>query len=97
MSLSTRQIIHLRALCHHLKPVITVGNSGLSAAVLAELNTALGFHELLKVRLPAGERAAREQLIERICVETGAERIQSIGRTATFYRRGDKPRIMLPG
>lgn len=96
MSLSTKQKTRLRSLCHSLKPVIIVGGAGVSAPLLAELHQALAFHELVKIRLPAGDRVARQRMIEQLCAETGAELIQAIGRMATLYRRGDTPRIVLP-
>lgn len=96
MSLSTRQKTYLRSLCHHLKPVIIVGDAGISAALLVEADKAIAHHELIKIRLPAGDRAARAQMIEQLCNDMDAVLIQGIGRTATFYRPAKKPRIVLP-
>jgi RNA-binding protein len=75
----------LRAEAHTLKPVVMIGQSGLTAAVLAELNIALNTHELLKVRIRA-ERDERKLIIEQICTEAGAELIQTIGQIAVIYR-----------
>jgi len=54
MALNIRQKKYLRQQAHARKPVVTVGNQGLSAAVLAEVRIALRTHELLKIKLPAG-------------------------------------------
>src|SRR3989304_5856531 len=56
MALNIRQKKYLRQQAHARKPVVTVGNPGLSAAVLAEVRIALRTHELLKIKLPAGAR-----------------------------------------
>jgi RNA-binding protein len=75
----------LKAQAHSLKPVIMIGQSGLTAAVLAELELALNTHELIKVRIRA-EREDRKLISEKICADTGAELIQSIGQIAVIYR-----------
>lgn len=41
----------LRADAHTLKPVVMIGQSGLTAAVLAEIELALGSHELIKLNI----------------------------------------------
>ena len=75
----------LRAEAHALKPVIMIGQSGLTAAVLAETEQALDSHELIKVKIRA-EREERKLICERICIDTGAELIQTIGQIAVIYR-----------
>ena len=65
MQLSTSQKKHLRGLAHKLKPVVTIGDKGLSPGVMEEYRNALDHHELIKVRIRAGDRddpaRAREQ------------------------------------
>ncbi len=75
----------LRAEAHTLKPVVMIGQSGLTSGVLAELDQALNIHELLKVRIRA-ERDERKLITEKICTDSGAELIQSIGQIAVIYR-----------
>jgi RNA-binding protein len=75
----------LRTQAHSLKPVIMIGQAGLTQAVLAEIELALDSHELIKVRIRA-EREDRKLISEKICAETGAELIQSIGQIAVIYR-----------
>ncbi|MEY3107379.1 MAG: hypothetical protein RIT35_1557 [Pseudomonadota bacterium] len=75
----------LRAEAHSLKPVVMIGQSGLTDAVLAELELALNTHELLKVKIRA-EREDRKLITEKICANSGAELIQSIGQIAVIYR-----------
>ncbi len=96
MALTQTQIKHLKALAHHRKPVVTVGNAGLTAAVLREIDIALKVHELVKIKLPALERGERQRIFERVCGESGAKPVQHIGRMAIVYRRAAKPKIQLP-
>jgi RNA-binding protein len=96
MSLTGKQIRYLRGLGHSRKPIVTVGAAGISEAVIAELEQALEHHELLKVKLPAGERAERQSMLEQLCAATGAEPVQQIGRVALLYRASSEPEIQLP-
>ena len=75
----------LRADAHALKPVVMIGQSGLTSAVFAELEQALNSHELIKVKIRA-ERDERKLISEKICTDTGAELIQTIGQIAVIYR-----------
>jgi RNA-binding protein len=75
----------LRAKAHALKPVILIGHSGLTTAVLAEIESALNYHELIKIRIRA-EREDRKLISDRICADTGATPIQSIGQIIVLYR-----------
>lgn len=96
MALNIRQKKYLRQQAHARKPVVSVGNKGLSAAVLTEIRVALRTHELLKIKLPAGEREARVALLDQICNAAKAEPVQLIGRVAIIYQSSDKPKIQLP-
>ena len=97
MPLNPDQIRFLRGQAHHLKPVVIVGQQGLSENVVAEIEGALDAHELIKVRLNADDRAARQEMIERITSSSAAELVQKIGHVAVFFRRNeDKPRLALP-
>ncbi|MGC8854279.1 MAG: ribosome assembly RNA-binding protein YhbY [Halothiobacillaceae bacterium] len=97
MPLKPNQVRHLRALAHHLKPVVLLGQHGLTEAVLAEIELALEHHELIKVRVPGMEREDKKDVIEVICKRTGAERVQSIGHIAVLFRKRAKDsQISLP-
>lgn len=97
MLLTDKQKKFLRGLAHDLKPVIQVGNAGLSPGLLAELNLALEHHELLKTKLRVGDREARDEVIEEMLKKTEASLVARIGNTAVLYReRKEKPSITLP-
>lgn len=96
MSLSDQQKRHLRGLAHHLKPVVWIGQHGISENVVAELELALDTHELVKIKI-ADERDARKELTEKICKDTKAELVQMIGQMSVVFRRNPKkPKIALP-
>jgi len=97
MSLSKNQLKFLRGLCHDLKPVVMLGQKGLTDAVLKELDIALDHHELVKVKLAVGDRDTRRQMADQICRECDAEPVQSIGKTLSIYRTNpEKAHIVLP-
>lgn len=97
MSLTPSQRRYLRGLAHPLKPVLMLGAKGVTASLLAELEHALDDHELIKVKLPAGEREDRETALNQLLGASRAEKVQTIGHVAVLYRRNaDQPRIALP-
>jgi RNA-binding protein len=96
MALNVKQRQHLKALAHHRKPVVQVGNAGITAAVIKEIELAIGRHELIKIRLPGVEREARSEMLKKICAAAGADAVQEIGRMVVIYRPAEKPRLKLP-
>jgi RNA-binding protein len=95
--LSERQLRHLRGLAHALRPVIRLGNAGLTEAVARETERALDDHELIKVRAPGGDRAARDALFAALASRTGSALVHRIGNVAVLYRADPVlPRILLP-
>jgi RNA-binding protein len=96
MALTQAQKRHLRKLAHSLKPVIIVGNAGLSAALLKELDSTLEHHELIKVRVNGEDRDARQAMTAELCAKSGSELVQTIGHIAVLYRRAEKPHLQLP-
>ena len=96
-ALSTNQRRYLRGLAHHIKPVIMVGAKGITESLLAELEIALERHELLKVKVAAGDRDDRDEAIGQLLERSRAALVQRVGNIATLYRRSsDKPQIVLP-
>ena len=88
---------YLRSLAHDRKPVVWVGQNGLTENVLEEIKSALNHHELIKIKLRTGDRDSRDGTIKIICAETEADLVQSIGNILTLYRKNKKdPVIKLP-
>jgi RNA-binding protein len=97
MALSKKQIKFLRARCHDLKPVILMGQKGLTDELINELDIALNHHELVKIKLSMDDRERRQQLIDEICEQSQSQAVQSIGKTLSVYRvNPDRAVIELP-
>ena len=95
--LSERQRRHLRGLAHPLKPVVRLGNAGLTEAVARETARALADHELIKVKAPGGDREARDALFEALATRTASALVHRIGNVAVLYRpHPELPRILIP-
>ena len=96
MKLTDQQKRHLRGLGHALKPVVILGNAGLTENVMAEIDQALTHHELIKIRVNAADRESRAALIETICAQTKGQPVQTIGHILLLFRRNPKkPRVSL--
>ncbi len=96
MSLTESQCKHLRGRGHGLKTVVLIGSGGLTDRVLAEINSTLERHELIKVRIRSGDRDTRNALIRQLVSGSAAELVQRIGNVALLYRAAEKPTIVLP-
>jgi RNA-binding protein len=88
----------LKGKAHHLKPVVIMGQNGFTAAVSQEIDGALTAHELIKVRLVAGDHEKRQTAIDAIVQQNRAELVQRIGNIGVFFRRNhQKPKVSLIG
>ena len=97
MNLFETQKKFLRDLGHQLKPVIMVGDAGLTESLLQEFCSTIEHHELIKVRVRASDRETRDNIISDLCKKGSAELVTRIGNVALIYRRNDeKPQIPLP-
>ncbi|WP_196140096.1 ribosome assembly RNA-binding protein YhbY [Aliikangiella sp. G2MR2-5] len=94
--LTNKQIRHLRGLAHDLKPVVIVGDKGLTESVIEETLVALNAHELIKIKIRAEEREEREQMIEKLTQKTKASFIQRVGHVVTLFKRNKDAKIALP-
>jgi len=96
MSLTSVQIRELKKLAHPLKPVVIVGQHGLSENVLSEIGSTLDIHELIKVKIQEGCLTDRRTVAADLAAETGSAIVQILGKTFLLYRPGDDPLITLP-
>ena len=76
----------LKAQAHSLKPIILIGQSGLTESVLTEIDKTLDTHELIKIKIRA-EREDRKLIRQQIIDVSQAELIQSIGQIIAVYRK----------
>jgi RNA-binding protein len=95
MSIDKEQLRDLKGRCHALSPVVIVADKGLTENVVAEVESALTAHELIKVKLRA-DRQTRRDWVRRLVETTDAELVQEIGQIACLFRRNiDRPKIEL--
>ena len=95
MSITQKQRRWLKGQVHHLRPVVLLGQAGLTDRVLAEIDGALTHHELIKVKVNAGDRGLRDALVAEIAGRTGAELVDRVGNMAAFYRANPEKRVPL--
>lgn len=96
MNLNNKQIQHLKSLAHMLKPIVQLGNNGLTEGVIAEIEQSLTHHELIKVKIAGADRDTKTLIATAIVRETGAIHIQSIGNILIIYRPSEQHKISLP-
>ena len=97
LALTNAQIRFLRGQAHDLKAMLQVGGKGITEALVAEVGNALEQHELIKVKVAAGDRDVRDAMIGELADRVGAALVQRIGHTAVLYRPSrDKRQIVLP-
>jgi RNA-binding protein len=94
------QLNHLRALAHPLKPVILIGQKGITEAVVLSFEEALDHHELIKVKfIENKDRADKRAMIEALQGASRAQFVGMVGHIAIFYRphpNPEKRKIVLP-
>lgn len=76
----------LRAEAHHLKPVVSISQNGLSDSVIREIDRSLKAHALVKVKLYGIERGDREALLVTICEQLDCAPVQHIGNNLVLWR-----------
>ncbi len=97
MTLTSKQRRHLRALGHHLDPVVQLGKQGVTKASLRAVHLALETHELIKVRRGKECPTSRSEVASALSEALGAELVQQLGHTLLFYRPNpEEPVIELP-
>ena len=94
--LTGKQKRYLRALGHSLKPVIMVGKSDISDALLKETDEALAVHELIKVKILESCLLGRDEVAAELATACKADIAQILGRTILLYKSAREAKIELP-
>ena len=94
--LTSTQRQFLKSLAHRLQPVVMIGNQGLTAAVLKEIEHSIAAHELIKIKAPTEDADMRQTWLDEICASTKATPVQQIGKVFVIYRPAAIPAITLP-
>jgi len=84
-------------LAHDLKPFVMIGQHGLSESVIAEIESTMLKHELIKIKLRVSDREEKQEVINKIIKLSKAELVQVIGGVLVIYKPfEDNPDIILP-
>jgi len=89
-TLSSQARSALRSAAHALRPVVMIGDQGLTESVLKEIDIALKAHELIKIKTGGQERPEREEILIKICEHAGCVPVHHLGKTLIVYRQGSK-------
>ena len=76
-----------RQIGHHLRPIVTAGNSGITGGVIDEMQRALDDHELIKVKLNIEKKSERAREVQVLSTALNAHLIQLIGKNALLYKK----------
>lgn len=86
LDITSQERSALRAAAHPLRPVVLIGDRGLSEPVLKEIDLNLNAHQLIKVRISGEEREARNAMMETICESLSCALVHHLGKTLILYR-----------
>lgn len=86
IELNPTEIRALRAQAHHLKPVVSISQNGLSDNVVKEIDCSLKAHELIKVKLYGIKRDDRDAVLATICDTLDCAAVQHIGNILVLWR-----------
>jgi RNA-binding protein len=87
MALTPKVRQQLKGKAHKLKPVVMLGNQGLTDAVKKEIDRALNDHELIKIKIQSQDRDDRRAAFAEICESLQCEMVQQIGSVGVVYRK----------
>lgn len=90
LDITSQERSALRAAAHPLRPVVLIGDRGLTDSVLKEIDNNLTAHQLIKVRVSGEEREARNAMLETICDSLSCALVHHLGKTLIIYRPDPK-------
>lgn len=84
MSATQPTLRQLKSRAQLVKPLIKLGKAGPSPEFLAEFNSLLTRHELVKIRFE-GFKEERKTLSKELAAATGSTLVQQVGHTAVYH------------
>lgn len=93
MTLTGKQVRHLRSMAHHLEPVVLIGKAGVNQTLATQTTAALRAHELIKCGVQDGSDLSAREAADALAEATESEVVQVIGHRFSLYRKSDKPGI----
>jgi len=86
LDITSQERSALRAAAHPLRPVVLIGDRGLTESVLKEIDLNLKAHQLIKVRVAGDDREARGTMLDTICETLSCANVHHLGKTLIIYR-----------
>ena len=84
--LTSKEKRRLRQVAHHLQPVVTIAERGVTDGLLEETRRALSDHEIIKAKVNVSDRGIRRELGEALAAQCDSEIVQVIGKVWVLYR-----------
>ena len=98
--LTSTQAKYLRGIAHGLKPVVFVGQKGVTDALISSAEEAFDRHELIKIKfIDFKEKKQKTDIARTLESRTGSYLAGIIGHIAILYRQHPDPekrKIVLP-
>ncbi|REB09959.1 ribosome assembly RNA-binding protein YhbY [Sporosarcina sp. BI001-red] len=95
--LTSKQKSYLRSEAHHLQPIFQIGKSGLTDAIIKQIEEALEARELIKISVLQNCEQDKEEIADNLGQQAGLEVVQIIGKTIVIYKEStEKKKIVLP-
>ncbi|MFC1882721.1 YhbY family RNA-binding protein [Thermodesulfobacteriota bacterium] len=98
--LTSTQAKYLRGIAHGLKPVVFIGQKGLTDALIRSTEEAFDSHELIKIKfIDYKEKNQKKEIASALESRTGSHLAGMVGHIAILYRQHsdpDKRKIVLP-
>lgn len=95
--LTSKQKSFLRSEAHHLQPIFQIGKSGITDAIIKQIEEALEARELIKLSVLQNCEQDKEEIADILAQQDGFEVVQIIGKTIILYKESkEKKKIVLP-
>lgn len=88
--ITSKQRSFLRAMAHHIDPVVYIGKCGMTENVEREIDNCLENRELVKVKCRRGCDLAAKDVANEMADKLGAEFVQAIGHKSHFTENEGK-------
>mgnify|MGYP006081541463 CR=1 FL=1 len=83
--INSKQRSKLRAMAHHLKPIVVIGKAGIIDGAINSISRALDDHELIKVKL-GHDKKIKNQFVDIVKNKLSALLIGNVGHTFIIFR-----------
>ena len=87
MELTTKQKLYLKSKAHDIKPVVMIGQKGITDSVIEEIKSSIDHHELIKVKIAGQEKEVREAVAAELAEKADMTIVQIMGNTVTFFKQ----------